>query len=154
MEDARAIAAWSYEPPYDVYNMAAAADPGALESDASFLLDKENAYFAVFDADGTLAGSCCFGAEARVPGGDYSRPMLDIGWGMRPSLTGLRRGPAFSQAILAFARAEFETATFRATVATFNVRSIRVLAKAGFVETETFASTTDTPREFVIMVAI
>ena len=100
---AREILTWRYEPPYDIYN----ANPGGADAFVQALLDPAYAYHAIADECGELVGYCCFGADARVPGGDYGTDALDIGLGMRPDLTGHGRGPVFFEAILDFARRTF-----------------------------------------------
>lgn len=151
--DAHAILSWQYDEPYAIYNMGS-AEKGAPEVmlDVQFLLEPRNGHYAVRDAIGELAGFCCFGEEARVPGGDYSQAALDIGYGMRPALTGQGRGSTFLATILAFAGQEYEPILLRATIAAFNGRSTRVFAKAGFQPIQTFLSQSEPPREFVVMV--
>jgi RimJ/RimL family protein N-acetyltransferase len=151
--DAHAILSWQYDEPYAIYNMGC-AEGGAPELmlDVQFLLEPRNGHYAVRDAGDELIGFCCFGEEARVPGGDYSQVALDIGYGMRPALTGQGRGSNFLAAILAFARQEYEPTPFRATIAAFNGRSMRVFANAGFQPIQTFISQSEPPREFVVMV--
>lgn len=128
-EDAREIAGWRYAAPYDVYNAAEGAE--------ARLLDPRNAYYAVWVGE-RLAGFCCFGAEAQVPGGDYAAEALDVGVGMRPEWTGQGRGAAFFAAVLAFGQDRFAPERFRATVAAFNRRSQAMCARAGFQETGRF----------------
>jgi len=153
--DAHAILRWQYDEPYAIYNMGA-AEPSAPELmlDVQFLLEPRNGHYAVRDAHGELVGFCCFGEEARVPGGDYNQAALDIGYGMQPARTGQGqgRGSAFLAAILTFARQEYEPTPLRATIAAFNNRSRRVFAKAGFQPAQTFLSQSEPPREFVVMV--
>jgi ribosomal-protein-alanine N-acetyltransferase len=127
--DARAILAWRYPEPYAIYN----ADPATLDQALVTLLDPANAYFAALTPDGQVAGYCCFGADARVPGGDYSdTSALDVGLGLRPDLTGGGRGLDFVRAVLAFGRSRFAPARFRLTVAAFNLRAQRVYTRAAF----------------------
>jgi RimJ/RimL family protein N-acetyltransferase len=127
--DARAILAWRYDEPYAIYN----ADPTAREEGIAALLDPANAYFAAVSPDDGVVGYCCFGPDARVPGGDYADPdALDVGLGLRPDLTGGGQGLGFVRAMLAFGRAHFAATRFRMTVAAFNVRAQRVYARAGF----------------------
>ncbi|MBA2625477.1 MAG: hypothetical protein H0U89_07725, partial [Acidimicrobiia bacterium] len=63
--EARRVASWRYEPPYDVYD----GDAGNVEA---FLRPTGgvHAHFAVVDsrAEDDLVGHCCFKAEARVAG--------------------------------------------------------------------------------------
>lgn len=134
--DARAILAWRYDEPYAIYN----ADPATIEESIAALLDPANAYFAALGLDGAVVGHCCFGPDARVPGGDYADPdALDVGLGLRPDLTGGGQGQCFVRAVLAFGRARFAPTRFRLTVAAFNVRAQRVYARAGFGVVNRFA---------------
>jgi RimJ/RimL family protein N-acetyltransferase len=126
--DAAAVAGWSYEPPYDVYNV----PPAHRAETAQAFLDPRLGYHAVHRA-GELVGFCCFGDAARVPGGDYRRDdLLDVGLGLRPDLTGQGLGLALVQAVRAFAEATYAPAGLRLTVASFNQRAIRVYERAGF----------------------
>jgi RimJ/RimL family protein N-acetyltransferase len=135
-EDARAILQWRYEAPYSIYN----PDPANLEEDLEGFLDPRYAYHSIATEQGELVGYCCFGPDARVPGGDYSRDALDVGAGLRPDLTGRGLGPGFLNAILDFAEEKFEPAAFRATVAAVNRRALRAWEKVGFQPVATFAS--------------
>jgi ribosomal-protein-alanine N-acetyltransferase len=135
-EDARAILQWRYEAPYSIYN----PDPENLEADIEGFLDPRYAYHSIVTAQGELAGYCCFGLDAQVPGGDYSKDALDVGAGLRPDLTGQGLGPGFLDAILDFAGEKFAPAAFRATVAAFNRRALRTWEKLGFQPVHTFTS--------------
>jgi RimJ/RimL family protein N-acetyltransferase len=142
---ARVILSWQYEPPYSFYNVEAEHVEGALPS----LVDPGWAYFILWDERDGLVGFCCFGEDARVPGGDYTTPALDIGWGMRPELTGKGRGEGFVKAILGFASEVYLPNLFRVTVATFNIRSQRVCEKVGFKPVQEFIHSS-TGEAFVI----
>jgi ribosomal-protein-alanine N-acetyltransferase len=132
--DARAVAAWEYPPPHDVYNVPAAY----REESARSFLDPGLGYHAA-RLGGELAGFCCFGPDARVPGGDYRREeLLDVGLGLRPDLAGRGLGLAFVESILAFADVTRAPAGYRLTVAVFNQRAIRVYERAGFRLDHTF----------------
>lgn len=147
--DARAILSWRYGGPYAVYNPALTD----LDAAVAVLTAPANAYFAAHDADETVIGFCCFGADARVPGGDYSDPApLDVGLGLRPDLTGAGRGLPFFLAVLALGRAHFAPARFRLTVAAFNERARKVYVRAGFRTIERFrrGGSTAGP-EFLVM---
>jgi len=87
---AAAIIAWRHPPPYDTYDF----DGGELAG----LLAPAYRYHELLEAD-ELVGYCCFGDDARVPGGAYTDDALDIGWGMRPDLMGQGRGREFVAAI-------------------------------------------------------
>ncbi|MBN1813986.1 MAG: GNAT family N-acetyltransferase [Anaerolineae bacterium] len=149
MDEASAceILTWRYEPPYDFYN----PNPGKAEETTQWFLDPHHAYYAITGDIGELVGYCCFGPNARVPGGDYDVDALDVGLGMRPDLTGQGRGGAFFTAILDFARRTFAPQVFRVTVAAFNQRAMRVYEKAGFERVQVFQRSGD-DAEFVILV--
>jgi [ribosomal protein S18]-alanine N-acetyltransferase len=131
--EAREIAAWKYEPPYDFYD--AAKDPE--DFDEHLDPEKRRDYFSAISG-GELVGYFCFGSKARVLGGDYSGDALDIGLGMRPDLTGRGLGLDFLEAGLAFAKRRFSHAAFRLSVAEFNERAITVYERAGFAKTGAF----------------
>src|SRR5215217_2195568 len=117
---ARAVADWRYDPPYDFYD--AVADPGDLAE----LLDSEqrgDRYFAVLSGSGDLVGFFAFRRE-----GDG----VEIGLGLRPDLTGRGLGLPYLLAGLEFARERYAPARFRLAVAAFNQRAIRVYERAGF----------------------
>jgi ribosomal-protein-alanine N-acetyltransferase len=142
---AREILHWRYEPPYDVY------DVGQDVDDPSFFTDPGNGYFAVRDESGDLIAYVCYGADARVPGGNYEGGAIDLGAGLRPDLTGRRLGPGIIEAAMAFGSDLYGPRPFRATVAAFNERSLAACRKVGFVARETFARPSD-GLEFVILI--
>jgi len=123
--DGAAIAAWRYPPPYDFYN----GDHSVVSDPA--LASSPDQQFAILDGD-ELIGSCSFGADARVPGGDYREGPLDIGMGMRPDLTGRGDGARYLAAVLDFARQTLGGGELRATVAEVNARALRLCERAGF----------------------
>src|SRR5918995_1112347 len=123
---ARAVAAWQYDPPYDFYD--AVAD---LEDLAELLdpVQREGRDFVVrSDPDG-LVGFFMFKHE-----GDT----VEIGLGLRPDLTARGRGLSFLLAGLEFARDRYAPARFRLAVAAFNQRAIRVYERAGFHRGESY----------------
>ena len=143
--DAVEFASYAYPEPYDLYDSA----PG---SEAGFL-DPANRYASVVDASNALWGFCCFGPDARVPGGSYAlaSPALDVGVGMSPERTGQGAGSAFCASVLAHGAAVGAT-HFQVTVAAFNTRSLRVWAGLGFEERHRFEQP-QTGRRFVQLVA-
>lgn len=141
----RTIATWVYEPPYALYNWE--AEP--TEEELRFFVDPANGYYSISDHDGALVGYCCFGADAQVPGGEYSVTALDIGLGVRPDLTGRGRGHLFSEGVVEFARRSVAALPLRVTVASFNQRAMRVWERTGFHQQATFR-TTRQGREFTI----
>lgn len=128
---ARAVADWRYDPPYDFYD--AVADP----DDLAELLDpvqREGRYFAVLGDPGGLVGFFMFKQE-----GDA----VEVGLGLRPDLTGRRLGLSFLLAGLEFARGRYSPARFRLAVAAFNQRAIRVYERAGFHRGESYMHRTN-----------
>jgi [ribosomal protein S18]-alanine N-acetyltransferase len=108
------VAAWRYEPPYDVY-----------DDDGKPVRNPER-FYAARDETGALVGSFYF--EQR---GDA----LFYGLGLRPDLTGRGLGRAFVDAGIAFARAELGAARIVLDVAAFNERALKVYERAGFRRT-------------------
>lgn len=132
-EFAREITTWTYDPPYDRYDMSVDNLQG--------LLNRDYRYHVVFNGDQTLLGFCCFGEDARVPGGTYSiiePDILDVGVGIHPEFTDQGLGKEFVGYILKFAFQAFHPESFRVTVAAFNLRSIKTFKSLGFIETHTF----------------
>lgn len=128
------IVTWRYPPPYDCYDMNV-ADPG-------FLASPESGFFALTGETG-LIGFRSFGADGQVPGGVYDDSALDTGGGLRPDLTGRGMGREAIQTGLDFGRREFAPAAFRVTVATFNIRALRVVTALGFRAIGSFRASTD-----------
>ena len=139
-EHARDLATWRYPEPYSLYD--------AAPEDVETYLDPANGYLAVVDETGRLVAHCCYGADARVPGGAYDQDAIDIGTGMRPELTGRGHGAALLQLVIDEARRRWPGKPLRTTVAAFNGRAQQLVRKAGFQEVEVFISPTG--REFVV----
>ena len=134
-EQARAVAAWRYEAPYDFYDMA--NDPEDLEE----LLgppERREGYYALL-SDGELVGFFCYGPGGQLPTFDYPDDgSVDVGLGLEPDLTGKGLGLEFVRAGLRFGRHRFSPAGFRLSVATFNERAILIYERAGFRRVEVF----------------
>lgn len=130
--DIRDFATWRYEPPLDGYNITQTMD----EAVEYFLQPSTNCH--VILSGGELAAFFTFGADARVPGGDYSNPGLDIGMGVEPSLIGRGRGHSFVEAVVGFAREYSDIEPLRVTIAAENEAALRVWSRSGFVETQRF----------------
>jgi RimJ/RimL family protein N-acetyltransferase len=141
-EDARDLATWRYPEPYSLYD----SGPDDVET----YLDPANGYLAVADETGRLVAHCCFGADARVPGGAYDHDAIDIGTGMRPELTGQGHGAAMLHLVIDEARRRWPGKPLRTTVAAFNERAQQLVRKAGFQETEVFVNPAG--REFLVYV--
>jgi ribosomal-protein-alanine N-acetyltransferase len=117
--DAEAIATWRYPGRYSTYEVSE-----GVTSDRGF--------WAVVDEEEQLAGYCCFGPEARVPGIGEEDGTLDVGYAMLPSLVGQGLGRAFVGAILDFAIAEFRPQRLRLLVLDWNQRSRKVAEALDF----------------------
>ncbi len=129
---------WRYPAPYDIYNLEADPLDGLLAPDLYF--------HGVWDEGGAFVGYCCFGAEARVTGGDYPDDLpsvVDVGFGLRPGLTGQGLGHRFLGAILRTAEETFSPRHYRATILEFNARSQRTFARHGFEQTGRFTRPRD-----------
>jgi len=137
-QQAEESATWRYDPPYDLYDLQPEHIP--------LLVDPANRYCAVCDESGQLVGTCCFGAEARVAGGDYLEgepAVLDVGVSMHPGRVGRGLGTGFVASILEFAQETFAPETLRVTIAEFNRRSQRTFQRLGFAETSRFTRNSD-----------
>lgn len=139
-QDAREFATWTYPEPYSIYN----SSPEAFEH----FLDPANGYLSM-EERGQVVAYCCFGDEARVPGGSYSDDAVDIGIGTRPDLTGKGRGSELLQSAIAEADRRFPGRPLRATIAAFNERARHLADKFGFEEVERFRAKR---REWVVLV--
>ena len=126
-EQALKIITWRYDHPYGVYNL--------KPEDINGLLNPEYRYHQILDSEDELAGYCCFGADAQVPGGNFNRgepEVLDVGVGLAPKLTGQGLGAGFVGAVLAYAWKTFSPAIFRVTIADFNQRSMNTFLSLRF----------------------
>ena len=145
-EYALAILKWHYIPPYDCYNFNA----NTISEDLRYLLDRQNAFFALLNLQGQLEGYCSFGSDGRVDGGCYNTEALDIGMGIRPDLVGQGRGKLYAQAVVRYGTNQYAVEQLRVTVALFNKRAQRVWQQLGFKQAEKFVKV-GTKEEFVIM---
>lgn len=93
--DAKKIINWKYEPPYDFYNM----------DDNEEALQELLQYNGIFDGE-ELIGFYCLGSFAQVPigreKGSYpeTEGLIDLGFGMKPELTGQGFGYKFVSFII------------------------------------------------------
>lgn len=146
-EHAEEIVTWHY-PDYPLFQVS----PEDNEFEIKVLLEPLYNYHVGLNQAGEIVGFCCFGADARVPGGSYEEVQaLDVGLGLHPALVGKRLGLAFLQAALAFGAAKFAPRAFRATIAVFNRASRRIFEQAGFTLQERFQSASVRPLEFIIL---
>ena len=120
-EQAKAIAEWRYEFPYEWYDTA--ADPRRVELFANPA--RREGLRAVVDDGGELIGFFNFVRE-----GDEVR----VGLGIRPDLTGRGLGAQFIEAGLRYAIDAWSPKRFRLWVAWWNERALRAYRRAGFRE--------------------
>lgn len=126
-DEAREVAAWSYDPPFDFYNLSG--------EDAVVLLTTRDevghGYYPVkFDEE--LVGFVCFGPEARVQGQSQEAATCDIGAGIKPDRVSEGVATRVMPMAIAFAAERFAAERLRAAVAVFNERSLRLCTSAGF----------------------
>jgi ribosomal-protein-alanine N-acetyltransferase len=118
-EEAQQPLGWHYPGRYATYDVTAP-------------LGRESGFFAVEDDAGELVGFGCTGAEARVPGLEEEPGTVDVGYGMRPDLTGQGRGREFVGAVIEGVRAQRPEARLRMAILHWNGRSRRVAEAHGF----------------------
>jgi RimJ/RimL family protein N-acetyltransferase len=126
-DEARAVVAWSYEPPFDLYDLSGDEAVALL----TIRDERGHGYDPVLDG-AQVVGFVCFGAEARVRGQEEEPGTCDIGAGLDPAR--LSRGIATSLLPVAvrFAADRFGATRMRVAVAAFNHRSLRLCTSAGF----------------------
>lgn len=147
-EMAREALTWRYPPPFDFYNP---PDEITLEMIETLLSD-ESPQFGVFDEQDRLIGVIGTGIDAQVPGGDYSKPATDIGIGLHPDSCGRGLGRQVVAAFIVFLEEQHGPATYRATIAAFNQRSLKTFLALGFTETTRFKTIpSGSPQEWVIV---
>ena len=110
---------WRYEGAYATYDVR-----GSLGSGRDF--------FAVEGENGELVGYGCTGAEARVSGVEAEERTVDVGYGMRPDLTGQGRGREFVGTVLEHVVEQHPEARLRMSILKWNGRSRRVAEGHGF----------------------
>jgi RimJ/RimL family protein N-acetyltransferase len=130
--DIRDFATWRYEAPLDVYNITQ-----TIEEAVEYFLRPSTGCHVILSG-GELAAFFTFGEDARVPGGDYSNPGLDIGLGVSPSLIGRGAGRSYVEVVVGFALEAFDVEPLRVTIAAENQAALAVWSRSGFVETQRF----------------
>jgi ribosomal-protein-alanine N-acetyltransferase len=144
-DEARAIAAWRYEAPFDFYDVSG-EEPVALLTTRD---DRGHGYYPV--QSGTdVVGFVCFGSEGRVRGQEEVPGTLDVGMGLAPDRLSQGMATALLPEVVRFAGERFGATRLRAAVAAFNERSLRLCAAAGFRRVREFAGPDD--RAFVELV--
>jgi ribosomal-protein-alanine N-acetyltransferase len=95
-------------------------------------LGRHPGFFAIEDESGELVGFGCTGAEARVPGVEAAEGTVDVGYGLRPDLTGHGRGHEFVGAVIEHVAERHPAARLRMSILQWNGRSRRVAESHGF----------------------
>ena len=125
--EAREVAAWTYPPPFDLYD----SDRGNPDLFVARHPDGAGYYPAV-DDEGHLVAFAVVGAEARVAGQEPADGVVDVGMGVRPDATSGGLGTALVGQVVDLARDLGATSGVRAAVAVFNERSLALCRSAGF----------------------
>lgn len=127
-KEAEAAARWRYEDDLTIYN----GEP----SDVALFLERPTdgtGYYVIAAGDGEMIGFCCFGVEAMVAGQRPPRGrMVDVGISIRPDRLSGGLGTEALPVVLDFAVASLGATVFRAAIATFNERSMRLFRRHGF----------------------
>jgi ribosomal-protein-alanine N-acetyltransferase len=127
--DAQAVAHWRYSGKWSIYDQHDGHDmTDGVRTEAA-------GYRAVVAADdGRLVGFYCVGGEALVSGVESDDEVIDLGVGMAPAFVGDGRGNAFLQAVLDDLGRELSAKPIRAFIQSWNVRSLSLARRFGFVE--------------------
>ncbi|WP_054941128.1 GNAT family N-acetyltransferase [Paenibacillus ihuae] len=132
---------WHYDGEYSFYDMEADEEDLAEflnpeeRGNSTFAVTKENELVAFFSFS------------------QLADRTFDIGLGMRPDLTGKGNGIEFLRAGINFIQSEFKPDKITLSVATFNLRAIKLYSKIGFKDLETFIQDTNgSTFEFLKMV--
>lgn len=147
-QDAVKICDWRYEKPYDAYNVTI--------NDRVISEFLKGEYFAI-EINDEMIGYFCIGGSAKVPViGDidpYSdKGYIDVGLGIKPSLTGKGDGKRYFEFVLNEAKIRHPDKNIRLTVASFNLRAIKLYENFGFVKDKIFIKKfLKSEREFITM---
>lgn len=119
IEDGLDLAMWQTPGPWAVHD--------SLEPPAS-----DEGYWAIRDAAGDLAGYCCFGEAARVPGVDADPGLLDVTFGLRPTLVGHGLGDEVARTVADHARLVAAGRRLRTMLPQWNTAGRRAAERCGF----------------------
>ena len=126
------IVEWHYNGIYDFYDL------DADEEDLAEFLDSTNwdHIFAVLNKNDELVGKFYY---------EFEDGIMWVGFGLRPDLTGKRRGEGFVSAGLKFGIDHYCYVGDRImlAVAAFNQRAIRLYERLGFEQTERYMQKTN-----------
>lgn len=151
---AEEISLWKYENEYSMYD----GDESQETIDELMC----SSYYSVLDNEtNELIGFLCYGKPAQVPvkgnSDMYSDSgFLDIGLGLKPQYCGKGMGFKLVAEGLKYGQGKYLINKFRLTVATFNLRAIKVYEKIGFKKIKAFEKTAQDGKniEFIIMTLI
>jgi ribosomal-protein-alanine N-acetyltransferase len=121
--DARAIASWRYDPPYDVYEFD--------HADVLGLTNPSGRYSAVRRHEELIA-YVCLGAEARVTGLGPAQDTDDLGFGLRPDLMGQGLSRDLFPWMLRALENQIVGTRLRVVILDWNARSLAAYRRAGF----------------------
>ncbi|MCM3364097.1 GNAT family N-acetyltransferase [Niallia sp. MER TA 168] len=132
---------WHYDGIYGFYDM------DADEEDLAAFLDRDQrneSIYAVTEENQLIGFFSINKAD---------NDTIDIGLGLRPDLTGQKKGSTFLTTGMNYIKEHFSPSFISLAVATFNKRAIKVYRKVGFKETTTFIQSTNGGEfEFVQMI--
>ncbi len=135
-EQAHEIAAWKYEGIYAFYDWT--ADPDDLAELLDPVKRRQDRTHAALDDEDSLVGFFGF-----TPSSSTDDSTIEVGFGLRPDLTGHGLGLSFVNAGLDYAREQYDPSMFRLMVAAFNERAITVYERAGFKHRRNFRHKTN-----------
>jgi ribosomal-protein-alanine N-acetyltransferase len=121
--DAREIAAWRYDQPYDLYD--------GSEAEVAVMTDPVNRYRSL-RRDGELIGYACVGEDALVAGQASEPDVDDIGLGFRPDQIGRGQARTVLPEVLALLGEELTAPRQRVVIAQWNQRAISAARAVGF----------------------
>lgn len=137
--EARAVAGWSYEPPFDLYDQDSDHPEVFLARGPA-----GEGYYPAIDRYGELVAFAVFGAEARVLGQQQVAGTLDVGLGVRPDMTSRGVGTELLGSVVARVGAGGGVVSrLRCAVAVFNTRSLALCRRAGFEPVRDFTGPGD-----------
>ncbi|MCY3835364.1 MAG: GNAT family N-acetyltransferase [Anaerolineaceae bacterium] len=145
---AKEIASWQYEGNAAFYNT---RNEDMEATVVAFCEPAHRYHYVTRSADGRILAFCCFGEDARVLGGKYDENALDVGISIHPRSIGRGWGKQILSLAMEFACCEYQASRFRATIAAFNERALRMCRTAGFQECFYFLQPENRCRYFVLV---
>jgi [ribosomal protein S18]-alanine N-acetyltransferase len=145
---------WKYNEPYSFYNVC----KDNSECMLTMVEFMSGYYYSVHDEEDQLVGYACFSEPATISEANqydmYSdKDTIDIGFALKPQLTGRGLGIHFVKAVIDFFKNRYSFHSFRLTVASFNKRAIRVYERLGFKDIGRFIREKDGV-EYIVMKSV